>query len=168
MNKNSFSNSKIANNLTKCFVYLCIFFFNLVACEAKGERFIKIFFPNGFVVTAELAVTEDQRLRGLMFRENILPDQAMLFIFKEEDVYSFWMKNMNFSIDILWLDKEKRIVHIEQDVPPAGKKQEFPPSYANIIPAMYVLELKAGSVRENHLKMYDKLDFILPSGLETR
>ena len=102
-----------------------------------------------------------------MFREKILSDQGMLFVLEGEGIHTFWMKNMKFSIDILWLDREKRIVHIERQVPPAGN-QEYPQSYANIIPALYVLELKAGSVDENELKMYDGVEFVLPRELQNR
>ena len=101
-----------------------------------------------------------------MFREIILPDQGMLFVFEEEDIHSFWMKNMKFSIDILWLDKEKRIVHIKKHAPPC--KKEPCPSYDSKTPSMYVLELRAGSAEENKLKLYDRLDFILPLRSQVR
>jgi len=125
-----------------------------------NKTYVKVFLPNGVSITAELAVTDEERARGLMYREKIDPDQGMLFIFEEEDRYSFWMKNMKFSLDLIWLDREKRIVHIERNVPPC---QSLPcPSYAPSLLALYVLELKAGSADENRLKMYDKLEFILP------
>jgi hypothetical protein len=120
---------------------------------------ILVSLPNGVSITAELVVTDEERQQGLMHREKIDSDQGMLFVFEEEDKYPFWMKNMKFSIDILWLDRDKRIVHIERKLPPC--KSVPCPSYAPLIPAMYVLELKAGSADENHLKLYDKLEFIL-------
>jgi uncharacterized membrane protein (UPF0127 family) len=147
-------------NLKKLlFSSLLIFIFSL-AFSSCGREFIKVFFPNGFSITAELAVTDEERQQGLMYREKINSDQGMLFVFEEEDKYSFWMKNMKFSIDMLWLDRDKRIVHIERKLPPC---KSLPcPSYSPLIPAMYVLELKAGSADENHLKLDDKLEFILP------
>jgi uncharacterized membrane protein (UPF0127 family) len=132
----------------------------LLSAQSSREEFVKIFLPNGTSITAELAVTEAERQKGLMFRDGLLPDQGMLFVFGEEGIYYIWMKNMKFSIDILWLDGEKRIVHVEKNVPPC--KKEPCPSYASKIPAMYVLELRSGSVDENKLKPYDRLDFILP------
>lgn len=133
--------------------------------ENKGKEYVKVFFPDGFSVTAELAVTDEERQQGLMFRRNINPDQGMIFVFQEEDLHSFWMRNMNFPLDILWLDAEKRIVHIESGVPPC---QDWPcPSYSPPVPASYVLELKAGSVRKHQLKLYEQLDFILPPGLNS-
>ena len=83
-----------------------------------GDRFLKVYFQDGRSVTAELAVTDAQRARGLMNRERILPDQGMLFVFEEEAAHSFWMKNTLVSLDMLWLDRDRRIIHIERDVPP--------------------------------------------------
>jgi hypothetical protein len=91
------------------FSSLLIFIFSL-AFASYDRKFIKVFLPNGVSITAELAVTEEERQQGLMYREKIDSDQGMLFIFEEEEKYSFWMKNMKFSIDILWLDRDKRKV----------------------------------------------------------
>ena len=138
--------------------------FSLIVCsaETREKKFVRIFLPDGFSVTAELAVTDEERQLGLMFREKINPDQGMLFVFEQEDFHSFWMKNMRFSIDILWLDKDKRIVHVERNVPPC---KELPcPSYASKYPAGYVLEIKAGSADEHKLKMFDRLEFVLEDG----
>lgn len=127
--------------------------------KSPSEKFIPVFFPNGVKITAELAVTIEERQRGLMFRESIASDQGMLFIFEEEGIHSFWMMNVKFPIDILWLDREKRIVHIEYSAPPCKKMPC--PSYEPKLPSMYVLELKAGGLKENQLKLYDRIDFIL-------
>ena len=120
---------------------------------------IRIFFPDGKTIYANLVKTEADRMRGLMFRKTLNEDQGMLFVFVSEGLYSFWMKNMNFAIDILWLDRDKRIIHLEREVPPCEK--EPCPSYAPRVPAKYVLELKAGSIEKRKLKLYDRIDFIL-------
>ena len=141
-----------------------VFFLALVFpvnAQPAAQKFIKIYFPDGDSISAELAVTPEERTRGLMFRKNMGFDQGMLFIFDKEGFYSFWMKNMRISLDFIWLDAEKRIVHIEQNVPPC--KQEPCPTYASKVPAMYFLELKAGSVEKRKLKILDRFDFILPN-----
>jgi len=122
-------------------------------------RHIRIFFPDGDTIFADLAKNEEDRMRGLMFRKTLNEDQGMLFVFVSEGLYSFWMKNMNFAIDILWLDRQRRIVHLEREVPPCEK--EPCPSYAPALPAKYVLELKAGSIEKRKLKLYDRIEFIL-------
>ena len=127
--------------------------------KTPNEDYIQVFYPNGNIITAELAISDAERARGLMNREKINPDQGMLFIFENADVHSMWMKNMLISLDFLWLDREQRIVHIEENIPPC--ERDPCPSYASKIPAMYVLELKAGSIKQNGLKLYDKVNFVL-------
>lgn len=134
---------------------------SLLNTQPASKKFVKIYFPDGDSVTAELAVTPEERARGLMYRKKMGSDQGMLFIFGEEGFYSFWMKNMVISLDFIWLDKEKRIVHMEQNVPPC--KQEPCPTYTSKVPARFFLELKAGSVEKRKLKILDRLDFILPN-----
>jgi uncharacterized membrane protein (UPF0127 family) len=131
-------------------------------CLGSGgqDRFIKVYFANGKQVTAELAVTEEERARGLMFREKILAEQAMLFVFERAGIHSFWMKNTLVSLDMLWLDDERRIIHIEADVPPC--RAEPCPSYGPLRPARYVLELKGGVAAELGLKVSDRLMFVIP------
>lgn len=131
-------------------------------CQAPGrDRFIKVLFPGGRSVTAELAVTDDERARGLMFRDNVLPGQGMLFVFEEEDLHAFWMKNTLVSLDILWLGGDRRIIHIAKNVPPCAA--EPCPSYGPETPALFVLELKAGQADILGLKLQDRLEFVLPS-----
>ncbi len=129
--------------------------------QPASKKFVKIYFSDGESVTAELAVTQEERERGLMYRKKLGFDQGMLFVFKEEGFHSFWMKNMLIPLDFIWLDKEKRIVHIEQNVPPC--EQEPCPTYTSKVPAMFFLELKAGSVEKRNLKILDRLDFVLPN-----
>ena len=122
-------------------------------------NYVQIFLPDGETIIAETAITDQERMQGLMYRDGINEDQGMLFVFREEGYHSFWMKNMRFAIDILWLDRQKRIIHIERRVPPC--KKEPCASYSSKLPAMYVLELKAGSADKRNLKLYDRLEFVL-------
>lgn len=135
--------------------------FSLLSAQPASKKFVKIYFPDGDSVTAELAVTPEERARGLMYRKKMGFDQGMLFIFGKKGFYSFWMKNMVIPLDFIWLDEEKRIVHLEQNVPPC--KQEPCPNHTSKVPALFFLELKAGSVERRKLKVLDRLDFILPN-----
>jgi hypothetical protein len=127
---------------------------------SEQDKFTKIVFPSGRAITAELAITEAERARGLMFREKIAPDQGMLFCFEQEDKHAFWMKNTLIPLDILWLDRDRRIVHMERNVPPC--KADPCPSYPSLRPALYVLELGAGGVDLYQLKLFDRLEFAPP------
>lgn len=133
------------------------------AGQSGKDKFLKVYFPDGSAVTAELAVSDEDRQQGLMFREGIQENQGMLFVFEDEDIHAFWMKNMRFAIDILWLDRDKRIVHIEQNVPPCA--QDPCPSYPSSAPAKYVLELKSGMAQKHGLRPSDRFEFLLPRSL---
>ncbi len=142
---------------------LCLASVHLFCQGLRPEKFIKVFFASGRSVTAELAVTEEERAKGLMFREKLLPDQGMLFVFEREGLHSFWMKNTLIPLDMLWLDSGKRVIHIAADVPPCPA--EPCPSYGPEIPARYVLELKAGQAAAQGIKVGDRLQFVLPESV---
>lgn len=131
--------------------------------QAAGEKFVQVFLPNGKAVTAELAVTDAERQQGLMFRTRMRPEQGMLFVFEEPDYHSFWMKNTKIALDMLWLDADRRIVEIEKNVPPC--LEDPCPSYGGNRPALFVLELIAGQADAHGLKLFDRLDFVLPPQL---
>lgn len=135
----------------------------LCSANPAMDKFVKVYLPGNISITAELAVTDEERQQGLMFRDRLNPDQGMLFVFEEEGFYSFWMKNMKFPIDILWLDGEKKIVHIESGVPPC--LAEPCPSYGPKFPSLYVFEIISGGVEKYKLKMFDRITFILPPRL---
>ena len=133
----------------------------LLFCQTvRQDKFIKIYLPDGKSVTAELAVTDEERQRGLMFREKLGLDQGMLFVFEEESKYAFWMKNTLIPLDMLWIDKDRRIVHIRRNVPPC--KEDPCPSYGPDRAGLYALELAAGASDRFGLKLFDRLEFSLP------
>jgi len=144
-------------------ITVLLVFSNLVF---PSHKYTQVFLPGGEVIHAELAVTDQERQMGLMFREGINPDQGMLFVFEKEGIHSFWMKNMKFSIDIIWLDKDKRIVHIEKNVPPCESGDC--PSYEPPVHAKYVLEIKQGYSEEYELELYDRIEFILDQQAQSK
>ncbi|MDH5405872.1 MAG: DUF192 domain-containing protein [Candidatus Aminicenantes bacterium] len=117
----------------------------------QEKALAQVFFPSGTEVRAELAITPAERATGLMFREGLLPGEGMLFIFEEADFHSFWMFNMKFSIDIIWLSPEKSIVHIEHSVPPCA--EEPCPTYEPMQKALYVIEVPAGFAKKESLRL---------------
>jgi uncharacterized membrane protein (UPF0127 family) len=125
-----------------------------------GPPLITITYPTGTRVQVELADTPQKRSRGLMFRKQLASNTGMLFVFEEAGEWSFWMKNTNIALDILWLGPDKRIIHVEENVP--GCKQDPCPEYKPNKDALYVLELPAGSVKREQLAKGMKLEFALP------
>ncbi len=91
-------------------------------------------------ITVELATTSASRARGLSGRDRLEPDTGMLFVFPRDGMPAFWMKDMRFSLDILWLDAAGTIVTIRDGVTPESFPASFSPSGAS----RYVLELPAG------------------------
>lgn len=73
----------------------------------------------------------------------------MLFVFAEKDIKSFWMKDMNFPLDIIWLNGEK-IVKISHNLPPEGRQPTN--TYSSGVPVDYVLEVPAGFCDTNKIK----------------
>ncbi|PIU15236.1 hypothetical protein COT20_01965 [bacterium (Candidatus Gribaldobacteria) CG08_land_8_20_14_0_20_39_15] len=96
----------------------------------------------GFCFQAEVAKNRFTIAKGLMFRKNLAQNQAMLFVFTQEGIRSFWMKNTLIPLDIIFLDKNKKVVDIiKQAQPCPSQKCE---SYRDQQPAQYVLEINGG------------------------
>ncbi|MDQ3076761.1 MAG: DUF192 domain-containing protein [bacterium] len=106
---------------------------------------------NGKTYILEIADTALERQQGLSNRQALPQEHGLLFVFEDEGQYGFWMKDMNFPIDIIWLDKNKKIVFIKENVVP----ESYPQSYSNKVPALYVLETNVGFVKEHNLKIGD-------------
>ncbi len=104
---------------------------------------------------SEVVATPQGREQGLMFRERLADDQGMLFVFDSPGEYSFWMKNMLFPIDILWLDAHKRVVRLEAEVPPCTK--DPCPVYFPQAEALYVLEIAVGQAAAANIQLGDQL-----------
>ena len=94
-----------------------------------------------YSVDVEIAQTEEERTRGLSGRNSLGTVQGLLLVFPTNDYHGIWMKEMKFSIDIIWISDDLRVVHIEQDVSP----QSFPKVFESPEQARYVLEMKAQS-----------------------
>lgn len=103
-----------------------------------------------------LADSEDKRIQGLSNRESIHEDQGMLFLFPEAGHHGIWMKDMKFSIDIIWLDEKFQVVDFIEDVRPESYPHIFKPKK----PAKYVLETNSGFVKMNGVKIEDQATFL--------
>jgi len=109
-----------------------------------------------------IADTEPRRVRGLMFEDQLPYDQGMIFVFEESGLYSLWMLNMQFSLDMIWFDQDGKVVHIEKDVPPCKTVVEIT-TCQSIIPgaeAVYILEVTSGFVDQNNITKDSVLSII--------
>ena len=91
-------------------------------------------------LSLDLATTTAEEELGLGDRASLPPDRAMLFVFGRSDYYGFWMKDMRFPIDIIWLDAQGQVITVAADVATSTYPHVFYPS----APAAYVLETAAG------------------------
>ncbi|MBI4068550.1 DUF192 domain-containing protein [Candidatus Kaiserbacteria bacterium] len=103
------------------------------------------------VVRVEIADTPEERAMGLSGREGLAPDEGLLFVFEEDGLHAFWMKDMRFAIDIVWVSSDGAIVHIEENVTP----ETYPAAFAPRREARYVVELSAGYVAEHEVRVGD-------------
>lgn len=109
----------------------------------------------GKTYTVDVSDTAYTKNKGLSGRTSLPTNRGMIFLFENEDKHSFWMKDMNFSIDIIWIDKNLAVNHIEKAVSP----QSYPNVYTPETPSMYVLELASGQADLLGLKIGDKIEF---------
>lgn len=109
-------------------------------------------------VQAEIADSESEKTRGLMYRQSLGWAAGMLFIFDKEARYSFWMKNMQIPLDLIWIDSNKKIVDITRNALPCKEQQ----GCGSVMPASevkYVLEVSAGFSDKFKIGIGDKVEF---------
>lgn len=109
----------------------------------------------------EIADTPEKHALGLMHRRALRDDCGMLFVFADEQVRSFWMKNTLLSLDMIFLNSAGQVVSLREAVPPCT--EDPCPSYDSDLPARYVLEVAGGTARRLGLKVGDRV-FIPPAG----
>ncbi len=109
----------------------------------------------GAELAIEVADSSAERTLGLSGRDSLGYNRGLLFIFKTEGLYSFWMKDMKFPIDIIWMDSRARVIEITSNVSPAT----FPESFTSQKSAKYVLEVNAGWASQNGIKIGDRAEF---------
>ncbi len=144
------------------FVFLFLFLnrdsnFDQISLNQKQENlktsFIKI---KDTILNVEIADTLEKRTLGLGKRKNLLENNGMLFIFEQKGPHFFWMKDMNFPIDIIWFDENQKVIFIEQKIDPSS----YPNLFGTELESKYVLETVSGFVEKNQIKVGDSFVFI--------
>jgi len=125
--------------------------------ESKLES---VEFPRGTIkvddvpLQVQIADSEPRRVRGLMFQDELPYDQGMLFVFNDPGLYSLWMLNMQFPLDMIWFDQDGKVVHIEKNVLPCSTPLEIAAGCKSVIPdgdAVYILEVTSGFIDQNNI-----------------
>ncbi len=123
----------------------------------EHEGNLSFFKNDGALITQiqiEFARTAKETEVGLMYRKSMEENQGMLFIFPNEEMRSFWMRNTYIPLDIIYLNKEKQIVSIVKNAEPLSETSR--PSEAE---AMYVLEVNGGFSDKYDLKKGDYITY---------
>ncbi len=126
--------------------------------ENPGDttRVVTIDASGGEKVEVRVEIADDvfEQSRGLMYRTALAEDRGMLFVYPDEEVRSFWMKNTLIPLSVAFIDSEGRIVDI-QDMKPLD---DDPPHYVSAEPAQYALEVNQGFFEEHGVKVGDRAE----------
>lgn len=109
---------------------------------------------NGQIIHLEIADTWPKQIQGLSGRQTMPENYGMLFIYPQYQLQNFWMKDMHFPLDFLWI-KDDTIVGVLTDIPPSMDQPL--PTYQSPEPVNFVLELNAGIVKKFNIKIGDTI-----------
>lgn len=110
---------------------------------------------NGKTYQLEEAKTPEQQAKGLGGRASMPQNHGMLFIFSQPAVQCFWMKGMEFNLDIIWLSSSKQVLDITSNLSPST----YPKTVCPDVQAMYVVELNAGQAQQSGMTVGETAQF---------
>jgi hypothetical protein len=146
-------------------VYVILVAAMLCGCGEKASTMddltsTDVTFPNGHKVRAQTMRDQSDLIRGMMFRDSLGTDRGMLFYHMREAHTPYYMFNVKIPLDIIWMNHDRRIVEIAQNVQPckATEAQDCP-RYGGKFPALFALEVNAGVAAKNALKPGDQIEF---------
>ena len=140
----------------KRFVWI---FLALFTCACAPQKTVTVTLPDGFEVSAQLAVTPKEHEKGLMFVTELPENKGMLFVFDTEDELLFWMKNTLIDLDMVFIGADKTVTSVANEMP---HSYTYTPdneiAYASGY-GQYVLELSAKTAEKHGVKAGAKLQF---------
>jgi uncharacterized membrane protein (UPF0127 family) len=131
-----------------CIAIVVIFFINAEKIEPKDTVEI-----GDAEVSVTYADTPELQSRGLSGVKSLESDEGMFFVFEKPDKYGFWMKDMLFPIDIVWIDDSLHVIDVTKSLSPDTYPKIFTPQ----TPVKYVLEVRAGFFDEHKLQIGDEV-----------
>ncbi len=137
------------------FILGCFYLFLKQPAPAKYQQGEPVITAGGNVIPVEVADSENERTRGLSDREALAGGHGLLFEFPEVGSYGFWMKDMRFPIDIVWINEDWTVVGVERNATP----ESFPEIFYPAAPIKYVLEINSGEAEKFSIEAGRKLDF---------
>jgi uncharacterized protein len=116
--------------------------------EPRGPR---VQMPSGAYYSVELALTDEDRAQGLMFRESLPERTGMLFVFPEPAPHHFYMKNTMIPLDMIWLDEAGTVMYVSANTPPCTA--DPCPTYGPDVEVRHVLEIAGGLAAKEGVKV---------------
>lgn len=138
------------------FAALFIVVFVLAPTPSTEIRQVDITLANDTVVRAYIADSPKEREEGLGPFDYLPQGQGMLFVFEQETIPVFWMKDVEYPLDIVWLHNGS-VVGTEEGLSPDERDER--PTYSPTVPVTHVLEVHAGVVEQEGIKIGQRLEF---------
>lgn len=116
---------------------------------------------NDTTINVEIADTDSQRAQGLGGRASLPQNSGMLFIFSKPDIYKFWMKDMKFPLDFIWINNNT-VVDLLPNIPnpPSNTPDNALPIYEPVTQVNEVLEVNAGFISSHSIRVGDKVELV--------
>jgi uncharacterized protein len=150
--------SKMGIRLLALFVVSLIYFISPTAQAEPSVNFKQTAIRIGSKkIIVELAESSEQHSRGLMYRKALPKDSGMLFVFQDEQVRSFWMKNTFIDLSIAFFSADLTLIDIQDMTAVNSVMVQSPPSYKSRGPAKFALEMERGWFEKNKIKVGAKL-----------
>ena len=143
--------------MKKHYLLILIIFFIFLIFYFNSDEKIKKACINEKCFNLYLVETSQEKQKGLSIFDEILENEGMLFVYDAAGEHSFWMKDMKFNIDIIWIDENYQIVHIEKNLFPCSLEEEckiFSPN----VNSKYVLEINANLTEKYNFKLGDSVE----------
>jgi len=143
--------------LTIAFFLFTIITFLLISFLFMKDKETSIVCIKNNCFEVEIVKSISDKKKGLSFRDNLEQNAGMLFVYEKEGLYSFWMKDMNFPLDIIWINKDKKVVYMKESTQPctADNCTSLKPKEK----AIYILEVNSGLINKYNIKIGDNLVF---------
>jgi len=114
---------------------------------------------NGTKIKLELARSDDEKTKGLGYRDSLPSDTGMLFVYNDPQRFTFWMQGMRFALDFIWIEQNK-IEDIHENIMPLSPDKN-PAIVSPRVPVRYILEVNSGFIKSHNIKIGDAVTFNL-------
>jgi len=147
--------------MKKIILTILFVFILMSGCTAKKDTELNLLNiqteTKNIDINIEIAKTQEQKAQGLMNREFLAKNSGMLFLQKEEQNISLWMKNTLIPLDIIFINKDNKIIDILRNLQPCKKNPCQ--TYSSKEKAKYILELNAGFTENNNINIGNQVIF---------